>query len=228
MIKFFLFYLFSVVVGYTQSFDVEKLSGNVKILSSGDETWQQLKPKMKLDDNTIISTDINASVTIKNEGVRFSLKESSAITVSNIKKMSLDELIMALAMDNVLNTPRKKGSNKSDNTAVYGDKITSNTLTTLQSNDFGIKRINGAKQLVDNGLKESAIITVKEVYRKYPTTKKDTNTRIYFADILFELGLYEEAYDDYADINKTLELSNEQKNYIDEKLEQISKKLINK
>lgn len=142
------------------------------MLTSGSETWQPVKAKMQLNENTIISTDKNSSVTVRSEGISFTLKESSAITVSNIRKMSLDELVLALAMESVMDTPRKKENNKSDNTAVYGSKLSNETLTVLKSNDFGIKRINGARQLAENGMKESAIITAKEVYRKYPDTKK--------------------------------------------------------
>lgn len=227
MKKFILIYLIAVTISYSQSFQVEKITGTAKMLSNGSETWQPVKLKMLLDKNTIISTDKNSAVNFKSDGILFTLKESSAITVSNIKKMSLDELVLALAMENVMNTPRKKGNNKSDNTAVYGDKITIETLTTLKSNDFGMKRINGAKQLAENGMKESAIITAKEIYRKYPDTKKDAETRIYFADLLFERGLYEESLDDYAEI-KSLQLNAEQKIHVNNKIEQINKKLINR
>jgi hypothetical protein len=195
------------------------------MLSSNSNTWQQVKPKMKLNENDVISTDKSSSVLIKSNEVSFTLKESSAITVSNIKKMTLDELVLALAMENVMNAPRKKGNDKSDNTGVYGDKVTGETLSILKSNDFGIKRLNGAKQLAENGMKESAIIAAKEVYRKYPDTKYDAVTRIYFADLLYERGLYEEAYDEYFEI-KSLQLTGAQNSYIKNKLDEIGKKLI--
>ena len=223
-----LFILFiAATLTYSQTFQVEKLNGNVKFLAGNSSTWQQLKPKMILNENDVISTDKNSTVVIKTEEISFTLKESSAITVSNIKKMTLDELVLALAMENVMNAPRKNGNEKSDNTGVYGNKVTEETLTTLKSNNFGVKRLNGAKQLAENNLKESAIIASKEVYRKYPDTKKDAASRIFFADLLFDSGLYEEAYDDYTEI-RMLTLNSEQKNYVDGMLEQISKKLINK
>jgi hypothetical protein len=227
MKKLILVCLIAASINYAQSFEVEKLTGNVKMLSGSSNTWKQLKQNTLLDENAIISTDKKSSVTIKGEGILFTLKESSAITISNIKKMTLDQLILALTMENVMNTPRKKENNKSENTAVYGNKVTNETLTVLQSNDFGLKRINGAKQLAENGMKESAIITAKEVYRKYPDTKKDAATRIYFADLLFEKGLYEESLDDYIEI-KSLNLNNEQNNHTQDRIDQINKKLINK
>jgi hypothetical protein len=139
--------------------------------------------------------------------------------------MSIDELLLALAMEKVMNAPRKNGNNKSDNTSVYGKEITAQTLSSIQSADFGIKRLNGARQLAEKGFVESAIITISEVYRKYPDTKKDAATRIYFADLLFDKGLYEEALDEYTEI-KLLRLTAEQESRVDSKAAQINKLLL--
>jgi hypothetical protein len=128
-------------------------------------------------------------------------------------------------MEDVINTPRKKENVKSDNTGVYGDKIDEETLKTIRSNDFGLKRLNGAKQLAENGMKESAIIAAKEVYRKYPDTKNDASNRIYFADLLNDKGLYEEAYEEFSAL-KSLKLDTKQKFYVNSKLDELGKKLI--
>jgi hypothetical protein len=217
--------LFTFTVSHSQTFEVEKLSGNVKILSGNSNTWQDLKTNTKINSNSIISTDKNSYVKIKGNDIIFTLKESSAISVANIKKMSLDELILALAMEDVMDTPMKKRNDKSDNTGVYGDKVTGKTLKTIKSNDFGLMRLNGAKQLAENGMKESAIVAAKEIFRKYPETKKDACNRIYFAYLLYNRGLYEEAYDEFNQI-KSLRLSDEQKSYTENKLDEIGKKLI--
>ena len=63
---------------------------------------------MKINSNSIISTDKNSYVKISTSDILFTLKESSAISVSSIKKMSLDDLILALAMEDVINTRGKK------------------------------------------------------------------------------------------------------------------------
>ena len=220
-----LFLLFNFTAAYSQTFEVVKLSGTVKILSGNSNSWQDLKSDMKINSNSIISTDKNSYVKIKGNDLIFTLKESSAISVANIKKMSLDELILALAMEDVMDTPMKKRNEKSDNTGVYGEKITGETLKTIKSNDFGLKRLNGAKQLAENEMKESAIIAAKEIFRKYPQTKKDAGNRIYFADLLNDRGLYEEAYDEFNQI-KLLQLSSEQSSYTKNKLDEIGKKLI--
>jgi len=225
MKKYLLTILLFATITYSQTFHAEKVNGNVRIFSSNNTNWEQLKPKMILDKNAVISSDKNSSILIKSDEISFTLRESSAITISDIRKMTLDELVLALAMEDVMNVPQKKGNEKSDNTGVYGDKVNEEILTTIKSNDFGLKRLNGAKQLAENGMKESAIIAAKEVYRKYPETKKDATTRIYFADLLFGSGLYEEAYDEYSEIN-ALTLNTDKKKYVESKIEQITKKLI--
>ena len=217
--------LITFTLSYSQTFEVVKLNGTVKILSGNSNSWQDLKTNMKINSNSIISTDKNSYVKIKGNDLIFTLKESSAISVANIKKMSLDELILALAMEDIMDTPMKKRNDKSDNTGVYGDKVTGETLKTIKSNDFGLKRLNGAKQLAENGMKESAIVAAKEIFRKYPETKKDAGNRIYFADLLNDRGLYEEAYDEFNQI-KSLQLTTEQNSYTENKLDEIAKKLI--
>jgi hypothetical protein len=225
--KAILFILFTTVILNAQTFEIEKINGSVKILTGKDNSWIDLKSKTTVYANTVITTDKNSSVKIKGGDIFFTLKESSAISVSNIKKMSIDDLLLALAMDNVLNTPKKNGNKKSENTSTYGENLSGETLETLKSNSFGIKRLNGAKQLAESGFTESAIVTAKEVYRKYPETKSDIESRLLFANLIYNKGLYEEALDDYSEI-KSLKLNSEQKTLVDERIEQINKKLINK
>lgn len=210
-----------------QTFEIESVTGNVKFISGSDNQWKDLTPGMKITSNTIISTEISSNVKLKGDDVLFTLKESSAIAVSNIKKMNLDDLLLALAMENIINTPRKRNGEKSNNTAVYGTKISDPESIIEPSVELGNKRLNGAKQLAESGMKEAAIVTAMEVYRKYPDTKSNADNRIYFADLLFEKKLYEEALDQYNEI-KSLSLNNVQQQHVTIKIEEISKKLLNK
>jgi hypothetical protein len=87
-------------------------------------------------------------------------------------------------------------------------------------------RLNGAEQLVNSGLKESSVVFAKETYRKYPDTKMLANYRIFFADILYEKGMYEEALVEYFDIQK-LELIKEAKSKVESHVNAINKNLLN-
>lgn len=206
---------------FAQTYKIEKVSGSVKILDSNDE-WINAKAGIKLSANSIITTEKNSSVSVSGNGISFTLNESSALSVSSLKEMSLDELLLALAMEDMLSAPRKKENQNGKTTAVYGTKGGANKI--LISDDFGIKRLNGAVQLSESGLKNSAVITAKEIFRKYPTTKKNSYYRIYFANLLNEAGLYEEAFDEYSLI-KELELSGKEKKEVENKLSFLSKKL---
>jgi hypothetical protein len=194
-----------------QTFTVEKVSGDVKYQNGSSETWSTLKIGTTLKDDAVISTGQNSSVLLKGNKVNFNLNESSAVSLSSIKKMNIDELLLALAMEDMMNAP-KEIKKSSDNTAVYGTKEGESTLQ-IQSDNFGVKRLNGAVQLAENSLEESAVVAAKETYR------------IYFANILYDKGLYEEALDEYVDIQK-LKLTDKERTNVSEKTESIKMKLL--
>jgi hypothetical protein len=210
---------------FAQSYKIEKVIGSVKILDSKDK-WIDAKEGIVLSPNSILVTEANSSIKLSGYGKSFTLKESSALSVSSLKEMNLDELLLALAMEDMMNAPRKKEKNNGKTTAVYGtkegavDKI-------IFSDGFGLKRLNGAFQLAENGFKESAVVTSKEIFRKYPDTKKKADSRIYFANLLYEFGLYEEAYNDFTSI-KELKLSAKEKSEVENKVSLLNKKLVNK
>lgn len=217
--------LFSLVT-FSQSYKVEKVSGTVKALTNGSDKWIEVKSGTELSANSIINVEKNSSVKISNGNIAVTFKELSAVTISSIKKMSTEDLLLALAMENILSAPKKPNDNKSQSTAVYGkNEIEQNPLIT--NNEFGIKRLNGAMQLAENGLKESAVIAAKEVYRKYPDTKSFVSYRVFFADILFDKKLFEEALDEYNDILK-LQLSSEQKEKVTSRIDEINKRISGK
>ena len=139
--------------------------------------------------------------------------------------MSTDDLLLALAMEDMINAPKTNGKGSSNNTATYGNKENNKDVKTSVDN-FGIMRLNGAVQLANSGLKESAVIFAKETYRKYPDTKQFPKYRIFFADILNEKGLYEEALREYFEIQK-LELTKEEKAKVESRVNAINKILLN-
>ncbi|NNG27848.1 MAG: hypothetical protein HKM87_10005 [Ignavibacteriaceae bacterium] len=226
MKKIIVLFLLSVGLTIAQDYTVTKVSGDVKYQSGGNENWVNLKKSETIELDAVISTGDNSSITLRSNNLHFILNESSAISVSSIKKMSTDELLLALAMEDIINAPKNNSNGKSGNTAVYGtDESNSDELNIIAGN-FGIKRLNGAKQLAANGMKESAVVVAKETFRKYPDTKSISSYRIFFADILFEKGLYTEAFEEFNEI-ADLELSDEEKAKIDEKTETIKKILLN-
>lgn len=176
-----------------QEYTVEKVSGNVQALIGTSENWIRVVAGQKLHGTDLISTDEKSFVQLADKESRFILQSNSALGLSSIKKMSLNELLLALAMEEIRNVPKTKSNQFTRNTAVYGSELSTSKPTPMTVSDIGLKKINGAKQLAQNGFTESAILVAKETFRKYPETQNHIGDRIYFVDQMMKLNLINEA-----------------------------------
>lgn len=219
--------IFSAGIILAQTFHVDKVQGTVKAQIGTNENWSSVADNQNLNTNSIVETGKNSLVILSRDNSKFTLKSSSALQLSNIKKMSVNDLILALAMEDMLNAPKKKEEATSKNTAVYGAQINGIKDPIVETDNFGIKKLNGAVQLAESGYKESAVVDARETYRKYPETKSISSFRIYFANILFDFGLNEDAFDEFKSI-QTLKLSVDQKEIVKNKLEILATKLTQK
>ena len=209
-----------------QTFIVKKVKGDVKAQIGVSEKWQPVKRNDELNIQTTLMTSKNSNVILRFGKEKFKINNSSIVSLKRVKKLTTDELLLALAMGNLIDVPRKKNNiNKSPNTAVYGSEINGKTKTIIDENDFGTMRLNGAKQIAENGYVESAIIEAMETYRKYPDTKELSNYRIYFADLLVKKSLYDEALSEYNEINK-LKLNPKEKSHVAAQMKFLKKKLL--
>ncbi|MCH7827813.1 MAG: hypothetical protein IIC75_07575 [Bacteroidetes bacterium] len=216
-----------IVTGFlsAQTFIVKTVNGDVKAQIGVSEKWHSVKKGEMLKSETTLMINKNSDVVLVFGDEKFKIKNSAIVSLKRVKKLTVDELLLALAMENLIDVPQKKKKNKSPNTAVYGAEFNGYTKTVIDENDFGIMRLNGAKQLAENGYVESAIIEAMETYRKYPDTKSLSKFRIYFADLLVKKNLYDEALTEYKKINK-LKLDKKGKSHIKEKVTFLKKKLL--
>ncbi len=224
MKKIFLILILAAGFISAQTFRIEKADGVVKVQLGTNENWAAVSAGQSLPANSIIETGKNSLVILNGGNSKFNLKSSSVLPLSNIKKMSVNDLILALAMEDMINAPKKKEEANSKNTAVYGAQINGIKDPMVETDNFGIKKLNGAVQLAENGFKESAVIDAKETYRKYPETKSIASFRIYFANILYDFGLNEDAYDEFKSI-QSLKLNGDQKEEVKSKMETLVTKL---
>jgi len=220
---FLLVYLAAVVLS-AQDFKVEKVSGNVSILRGTAEEYSVINAGDILSGSDLLITDEDSFVQLVKDNSRFILNGNSALNLMNIKKVSINDLILALTMEEIRNIPESKSDN-TKNTAVYGTKEGAARSIVVDANVIGIKKLNGARQLAESGYRESAIIVAKETYRKHPVTKSRFSERIYFADLLAGLTLYEEALTEYNEVQK-LELSEQQKSIVTDKVAEIKEALV--
>ena len=140
--KTFLIILFTALSISAQNYMVVKISGEVKYQPGSSENWLTLKEGKVIEDNVVISTGKSSFVELNKEQMTFKLSELSAVSVKNIKKISRDELLLALALEDVLNSPKKNGDNNSNSTAVYGSNENGKIDLFIKSDDFGIKNGN--------------------------------------------------------------------------------------
>ena len=210
---------------FAQKYEVINVSGEVSYQTDSEEKWNQLKQNDILNLNSVLATGPNSSVKIKSDNLVFSLKELSAVSVANIKPLSRDELLLALALEEMLNVPEQEDRSGSGSTAVYGEKIDAGNKLFIQSDNFGVKRLNGAVQLAQSGMEESAVLAAKETYRKYPDVKPIASYRIFFAEILAKKGLYEEALSECLEIQK-LTLTDEQNDKVALMINEIERKIL--
>ncbi len=209
-----------------QEFKVEKVTGKVLLQKGVKENFTIIKKGDFLSGNDLVLTEKNSFIQLQKEGNRFVLNSNSALGLSYIRKISINDLLLALAMEEIRNVPKKSSNGIEKNTAVYGEKIKNSSTNVLSENRLGKMKINGAKQLAQSGFTESAIIVSKDTFRKYPETKLNFEDRIYFAELLEKLNLKNETLDEYNSIRK-LPLTKLQKQLIDKRVEAISIKSIN-
>ena len=91
-----------------QSFKIEKIKGTVKAQIGSDEKWIDMKSGNVVYANTTLVTGDKSLVQLNNVDEKFLLKENSAISVSSIKRLTLNELLLALAMEDLINVPKNK------------------------------------------------------------------------------------------------------------------------
>jgi hypothetical protein len=207
-----------------QPFIVEKVQGEVSVQKGLKETWVDVKRGDKLSESDLVSTGNHSYIRLRREGNNFLLKSNAALNLGSIRKISLNDLLLELTREEIKNIPKEKNETDLKSTAVYGADINGKKDNLLATSDLGIKKLNGARQLAVAGYKESSILVARETFRKFPYTQKLAPDRIYFADLLEKLSLYDEAYREYEKII-LLKLSESEKLLVKNKIEELSQKL---
>lgn len=206
---------------FAQDFKIDKIKGKVLVQKGTEEQFTQLKNGDLLNGDDLIITENNSFIQLDKDGSKFILNENSALGLNYLKKISINDLLLALAMEEIRNVPKSKSNGITKNTAVYGEETTSEIPLDFVPNILGIKKISGAKQLAKNGYTESAIIVAKETYRKYPYTSENVENRIYFANLLSSLNLNNEALEEFSTIDK-MNMTTSQRQEVDGAIEKIN------
>lgn len=183
-----------------QEFRVERVTGTVKAQKGLSEEFVAVTEGMILMKNTLLLTEKNATLSISGDGVRFTLKPQAAVHLSDLRRMTVEELLLALALEEILDAGTKGEKGNLKNTAIYGSG--NESRKSGGNSDFGVMKLNGAILLAENGYSETAIIAAKDVFRRYPATAGMADYRIYFARQLMKHKLWREALDEFNAILK--------------------------
>lgn len=217
-----LFFILSLNIT-AQEFTVDKITGTVKVLRETSENWDQVTVGQKLNASDLLMTDKKSTVKLKRAEEIFVLTSNVALGLNHIKKVSVNDLILALTLDEIRNVPKNNKNHLSKNTAIYGSEEKSRI--NISEDEIGFRKLNGAKLLNENGYTESSIIAAKEVFRNYPKTALIFSDRLYFADLLAKLELYQEALSEYEKI-ENLTLMQKEKEILDNRKNEMKTKLI--
>lgn len=224
--KFIIFYLIISVSIFGQNFKIEKVNGRVEAMRGSSENIESVKQGDIFSGDDLIIAGENSSALITKENKRkFLLQENSALELNYVKEISMNDLLLALAMEEIKDIPKNEYKSGSKNTAVYGSKISDESKNVGIENNLGIMKINGAKQLANSGYQKSAVILAKETFRKYPAEKRNVTARLFFTDILIDLDLFDEAAYE-IDRMQGVGLTESEKKEIQIRSEKINNKLL--
>ncbi len=222
--KTYLLILFFVPLVFAQTYHVENITGKVKALTGTADKWTNVEAGMTLDATAMIMTEPNSTISLSAPAVRFTLRSSAALNVNNIRKMTLNDLLLALATEEILSAPRKQSDTRMKNTVIYGSPAAKTGALDKSAEELGAMRINGARQLVESGFEKSGVVAAKETFRQYPSTRNNIADRMYFANVLYTLKLNDEAYTEYSEILK-LKPGNGDAAIVNERLATLKKKI---
>lgn len=223
--KKLIFIILFINLAVAQVFTVDNISGKVLVMKGTSEIWSTVTKGDKLSGDDLIATNENSRIILSREDEKFILKANSALNLGYIKKMSVNDLLLALAMDDFNNLPVKEEDKKVKDTAVYGSDESVSKEIIPAVNSIGDKKINGAVQLLQSGYKQSSVVAAREIFRNYPAIASGYKNRIIFADILVDLSLYEEAMEEYNKIAK-LKLNEKESGELQGKIASLKDKLL--
>lgn len=202
---------------YGQTFLVKSVRGKVLVQKGSSEEFVQVHTGDTLSGSDLVLTEPNSAIRLTNGAESFLLDSDAALNVNYLKKISLNDLLLALAMEELKDLPKGKSNGK--NTAVYGkEQRTNKSIPNNFSDVIGTKKINGAKLLAANGYRNSAVLLLKETFRKYPSAGRDAKARLFLSDLLYNMKLYDECYSELKSLD-SLNLSEKDRqvanNYLD-------------
>jgi tetratricopeptide (TPR) repeat protein len=152
---------------------ITKISGDVKVRRGVEEAWQNATIGVLLEDIDSILTGANSEVAlVTDDGVNFKLGESSTLDISDLRKITRQEMFLYLMSKKVQKIEPGTGTTKlriGNVSVVHGEsKAKSDSTPVEHSNpNFWITEKNGAIALHDQQYYPNSIIKIHKILDKY-------------------------------------------------------------
>ena len=98
-----------IVTGFlsAQTFIVKTVKGDVKAQIGVSEKWHSVKKGEMLKSETTLMINKNSDVVLVFGDKKFKIKNSAIVSLKRVKKLTVDELLLALAMENLIDVKEK-------------------------------------------------------------------------------------------------------------------------
>ncbi len=204
---------------------VKKLKGEAQVRHGVKENWEKISPGDTLKPDDTILLNKSAYIEIESNGISFKSNGDIIINISDLRRLSKEELLLQLAFEEMKNAPEKKMEKiNTKSTGIYGTDIAGQKTEFKTRANQSKLWVNGVKALFQNGFYETASIRAKSLMLKFDELKDNIELAIIIATSLEKLEIYGEAISEY---NKILSISKDESlsQKIERKIQELKIKL---
>ena len=208
---------------------VNQVKGDVEVRSGMEETWNPVAKGDKLKPHDSMKTGKKGSavllVTSEKGGkpVKLNLPSDVILDLSDIRKLTRDELILKLTMEKVNASPydwKEDDLQVPNATVVHGERKNSEAAGE-QDEQTALLRMNGTKVLFRNGYFSTCALRGLSLLERFPSLGETFENRYMVAESLERSDLRGEALNEYLALSAMEGLTAEQQRLVRSKIERL-------
>lgn len=176
---------------------VERVDGEVQVRHGVEERWETVTAGITLRPEDTIKTGLNAAALLRrDDGSIYRVPAETVIDVSDFRGMDRDELLLRLAMEDMLSVPDRIDDDRPvPRTTVLHGSPRSRVDEDAPAADLTLAkfRVNGARFLIEQNYRGTAVLKIRETLRLYPDGEYRIGAMMLAAESLESMELFEEA-----------------------------------
>ncbi|MGA9115925.1 MAG: hypothetical protein WB626_04040 [Bacteroidota bacterium] len=185
---------------------VRSVSGDVQVRRGVAEEWSDVRAGDTLGADATLRTGTGSGAVIaaRREGagpvLSLPLPAETMLDVSDLRRLSPEELMLKLAMERVRSSPYEWNQEElrvPRSTVVHGPDRLSGPALAAEDARVGWMLLNGARALFAGGFYSTCALRTLEVLRRYPSLGSDFGARYLAAEALERADLLREAVAEY-------------------------------